>query len=84
MVPENIEELLAPPSPIQEESENEIEDDLMSNDRPRTGKSRQSSASSRPVSSRLLSSRPESSRSVFESIPGTRPASRRVSIVLPI
>ena len=77
---ENNEDLLAPPSPIQEESEQEIEADSVISERPRTGKSRQSSASSRPVS-RLFGSRPESSRSVFESVPGTRPASRRVSII---
>ena len=78
------EDVLAPPSPIQEETEQDVEDVFMTADtieRPRTGKSTQSSASasSRP-GSQLFGVRPASSRSTFESIPGTRPASRRVSI----
>lgn len=83
------EEVIAPPSPIQEEPETDIEghenasvtDELY--ERPRTGKSRQSSASvtSRP-GSRMFGNRPESSRSVFESVPGTRPPSRRVGIFI--
>ena len=79
------EEVLAPPSPIQEEQESDIEPepDILvitddTNERPRTGRSRVSSAVSSRPASRMFGSRPESSRSVFESMPGTRPASRRV------
>ena len=83
---QELDELLAPPSPIQEEQESDIEPepeaDILvitddSNERPRTGRSRVSSAVSSRPASRMLS-RPESSRSTFESMPGTRPASRRV------
>ena len=84
---QELDELLAPPSPIQEEQESdtdvEPEADILvihddSNERPRTGRSRVSSAMSSRPASRMFGSRPGSSRSVFESMPGTRPASRRV------
>lgn len=78
------ETVVVPPSPIHEESNSENivnnVDILKIEDRPTTSSSEKKfagiSTPSRPESRRLA--RPNSTRSVFEQIPGTRPASRRV------
>ncbi|XP_052800738.1 leucine-rich repeat-containing protein 74A-like isoform X2 [Mya arenaria] len=75
------EEVTSPPSPINEEDEGYASPDILKvEDRPTTAssgrKSALNSSFSRPPS-RRLDNRPSSTRSTFEHIPGTRPASRR-------
>ncbi|XP_053374994.1 leucine-rich repeat-containing protein 74B-like isoform X4 [Mercenaria mercenaria] len=74
----SIEEPTSPPSPVNEESVSV--DILKLDDRPTTSSSEKRSPllsiSPKPVS-RRPDSRPSSTRSTFEHIPGTRPASRR-------
>ncbi|KAL3858253.1 hypothetical protein ACJMK2_012850 [Sinanodonta woodiana] len=65
------------PSPIVEETDQEIAD-IQESERLLTGKSGRHSASSK---SRPASVRPGSTRSTFENLPGTRPPSRKVSLV---
>lgn len=79
----SVEEPVSPPSPVIEEASTVDVDILKLDDRPATSSSEKKSAlfsvSPRPAS-RRLDSRPSSTRSTFEHIPGTRPASRRVSL----
>ena len=86
VVVQEINSVPSAPSPINEDIEEEDEeqhvDILKLEDRPLSGivegKSRPPSSISQRPSSRRPDSRPGSTRSAFEQIPGTRPASRRV------
>mgnify|MGYP000045939070 FL=1 len=75
---QSVEEITSPPSPIVEDDEELNEVDILKiEDRPTTSCS---DAKTSPVPYRKrLDNRPGSTRSVFEHIDGTRPASRRVS-----
>lgn len=76
----SIEELMSPQSHIYEES-NGV-DILKLDDRPATSSSSKKSVTMSPrPASRHPDSRPSTTRSAFEHIPGTRPASRRVSLL---
>lgn len=81
----SVEEITLPPSPIHEADEELNNVDILKiEDRPTTSCSDVKSVvqgSSPAPYSRRLDNRPGSTRSVFEHIAGTRPASRRVSAI---